>query len=113
MENKNLLKKAYSFLLSLVLVLCTLSLPLSASAESYEQKLRDKGFSESYIDSLVQLHKEYPNWEFEAFKTGLDWSAAVSGERSSHRNQIIEKSSDYGEKFYSKWSKVKTAKIKK
>lgn len=107
MANKNFLKKAYSFLLSLVLVLCTLSLPLSASAESYEQKLRDKGFSESYIDSLVQLHKEYPNWEFEAFKTGLDWSAAVSGERSSHRNQIIEKSSDYGEKFYCGCEKCK------
>ena len=28
----------------------------------------------------MKLHKQYPKWEFEAFKTGLDWNAAVAAE---------------------------------
>ena len=93
------MKKALSLVLSLIFVLSVLA-PFSAYASSYEQKLRDKGFTEGYIAPLAALHKKYPNWNFEAFKTNLNWKEAVNGERSVHSNQIIEKSSDYDDSYY-------------
>ena len=77
------MKKALSLVLSLIFVLSVLA-PFSAYASSYEQKLRDKGFTEGYIAPLAALHKKYPNWNFEAFKTNLNWKEAVNGERSVH-----------------------------
>ncbi len=67
------------------------STPLTAEAADYAAELRSKGFPESYIDDIVKLHKQYPNWIFKPLKTGLDWSAAVAGERKKHNQQLIEK----------------------
>ena len=101
------MKRFFSILISLTMAFGAFSLCGTASANDYAQSLRNGGFSESYIDSLVQLHSKHPNWEFKAFKTGLDWSAAVAGERSQHKNQIIEKSSSYGDRYYCNCSKCK------
>lgn len=62
---------------------------------TYANDLKDKGFPDSYIPALVELHEKYPNWIFEPFKTGLNWSSAVSGERSHgntvpHSQQLIQ-----------------------
>lgn len=56
----------------------------------YMQKLIDKGFPKSYVEALAELHQKYPEWDFEPFVTGLDWSTAVSGERNPHKKQLIE-----------------------
>jgi len=37
-------------------------------------------FPESYKSYLRELHKKYPNWEFKAIKTGLDWSTVITQE---------------------------------
>ncbi len=95
------MKKVLSLFLSLVMLLSVLSaFGLSASAATYRQQLKDKGFPDSYLDSLVALHNQYPNWEFKPFKTGVNWSDAVDGERSSHSKQIIEKTSSYSDIYY-------------
>ncbi len=47
---------------------------------SFEEKLTAQGFPESYKVLLRNLHIMYPNWEFKAVHTGLDWSAVVAGE---------------------------------
>lgn len=99
-------KKAVSLVLSLTLF-ASVYAPVCASASSYEETLRKKGFTDGYIDSLVALHKKYPNWEFEAFNTGLTWNEAINGERSTHSNQIIEKLSSYGNDYYCSCSKCK------
>ncbi len=99
-------KRSVSILLSVILLVSTFaSFPSSASAASFENQLKEDGFPSSYISSLVALHKKYPNWSFKAFHTGLDWEKAVDGERSSHSNQVIEKSSSLSNAYYCKCSK--------
>ena len=97
------MKKFISILMVTMLIVNTFALyisPMSASAASYEQTLRNKGFPESYIPALTELHEKYPNWVFEPLITGLDWQTAVNGERSSHGKQLIEKYSAYPNSYY-------------
>lgn len=42
----------------------------------------------------MKLHKQYPKWEFEAFKTGLDWNAAVAAESKVGLN-LLSNSKSY------------------
>ncbi len=44
-----------------------------SSDADFEAYLNSQGFPESYKDSLRQLHAEYPNWQFLAQHTGLDF----------------------------------------
>ncbi|MFR5876254.1 MAG: fibronectin type III domain-containing protein [Eubacterium sp.] len=95
------MKKILSLLLSIVMIVCSLSaFAISADAASFSAELKAKGFPDSYISSLVTLHEKYPNWNFEVFNTGLKWSDAVSGERSPHSKQLIQKSSSLGSAYY-------------
>lgn len=94
-------KRIISFMLSVIMLFgCVSALPMSASAASYEDQLRAKGFTDSYITKLSALHKQYPNWNFEAFKTGLNWSDAVAGERKTHKQQNIEIQTSLPNSFY-------------
>ncbi len=54
----------------------------------YAKVLRDAGFPESYIASLVLLHEKYPEWKFEPVQTGLDWTTAVAMESMNGRNLV-------------------------
>lgn len=56
----------------------------------YMAELEAKGFPKSYVEDLLELHKKYPEWEFEPFITNLDWATAVAGERNPHKKQLIE-----------------------
>ena len=99
------MKKILSLLLSAILAVNIFAIsigssPLTAEAADYAAELRSKGFPESYIDDLVQLHNQYPNWIFKPLKTGLDWSAAVAGERKKHNQQLIEKNSHNASNMY-------------
>ena len=60
--------------------------------EEYIQILLDKGFPKSYVEDLLALYRKHPQWEFEPFITNLDWAEAVTGERTPHNKQLIEKS---------------------
>lgn len=48
--------------------------------KEFEEEMNRQGFPDSYKDYLRKLHAQYPYWEFRAYKTGLDWNAAVDGE---------------------------------
>ena len=37
----------------------------------YKEYLKGLGFPDSYLDSLVQLHEKYPNWNFEVFNSSI------------------------------------------
>lgn len=54
----------------------------------FEQRLRAEGFPESYIEPLMQLHSQYPNWIFKAYHTGLDWVTAIQNESIPGKNLI-------------------------
>lgn len=62
--------------------------------EDFEENLYKAGFPASYVELLLELHKEYPEWEFIPFITGLTWEEAVNGEHTPHNKQLIEKSVD-------------------
>ncbi len=56
----------------------------------YVDNLIAAGFPRSYTENLLALHKAYPEWVFEPFITGLEWSNALAGERNPHKKQLIE-----------------------
>ncbi len=53
---------------------------ITASDASYEQELRNKGFTDGYLPYLVYLHQKHPNWVFNAVNTGYNWDEALSSE---------------------------------
>ncbi len=54
--------------------------------QSFEKQL--VAFPESYKASISALKATYPNWNFVAINTGLDWNTAVSNESVVGRNLI-------------------------
>ena len=54
----------------------------------FESKLSMEGFPESYKSGLRALHAQYPNWEFKAYQTGLDWNTVISAESVPGKNVI-------------------------
>lgn len=54
-----------------------------SSDTDFETKLSNEGFPESYKVMLRDIHAKYPNWEFKAVHTGLDWNQVVAGEANT------------------------------
>ncbi len=54
----------------------------------FESKLAVQGFPESYKPYLRALHEKYPEWEFEAFHTGLDWNDVIKAETEAGINLL-------------------------
>lgn len=66
----NIMKKTAALALALIMSLGIFAAPVSVFAENttdeaYMQSLRDKGFPEDYLPSLLALHKKYNEWTFE------------------------------------------------
>lgn len=53
-----------------------------------EQDLKAKGFPSSYWNDLCTLKQKYPNWEFNAINTGLNFIDVVNGESKCGKNTI-------------------------
>ncbi len=60
----------------------------STRTKDFETKLAEEGFPESYKEKLRVLHASYPNWEFRAYHTGLDWQTVIDNESTVGRNLI-------------------------
>lgn len=56
----------------------------------YRNSLFAAGFPESYLDDLVRLHAQYPNWIFIPFNTGLDWNTVIDNESIKNRNLVYK-----------------------
>ncbi len=61
--------------------------PITGNVD-FETKLEQQGFPESYKAGLRQLHAMYPNWEFRAYHTGLDWNTVIAAESVPGKNVI-------------------------
>lgn len=61
---------------------------LSPAAMDFESKLVAEGFPESYKTSLRSLHLMYPDWEFKAYHTGLDWNTVIDAESVPAKNLL-------------------------
>lgn len=76
-------KIVISILLSFLMVTILLpSIPVLATEKKYTQQVKSgvDAFPSSYQQALRQLQKAYPNWNFEAYYTGIDWSDLVANE---------------------------------
>ncbi len=60
----------------------------NSSADDYESYLDSQGFPESYRIYLREMHRQHPNWVFEAQHLGIDWNRAVSEETVIGRNLV-------------------------
>ena len=60
--------------------------------QNYANTLRQKGFPESYVEKLVKLHAQHPNWNFEVSKTNMTLNQAVDGEYSPINKNLISTS---------------------
>lgn len=97
------MKRLISVLLSIVMALSALnSFSLTAFASTYAEQLKAKGFPSSYVNALVALHDKYPNWTFVPQKTGLNWDDVITGERTPHASQMIQKQSSLSSAYYCK-----------
>lgn len=67
----------------------TLRTSSRTASTDYEKELEKKGFPSSYWDKLSALHKLYPNWNFVANKTNINFDTAVSKEISDVDNNLI------------------------
>lgn len=56
--------------------------------DEYKTELLKAGFPENYCTALMKLHEDYPNWEFVAWDTGLDWQEAVEAESAVGKNTV-------------------------
>ena len=61
---------------------------VDTSNMDFESKLVAEGFPESYKAALRILHAQYPNWEFKAYHTGLDWNTVIAAEGTPGKNVI-------------------------
>ena len=61
----------------------------------YVASLKEKGFPDTYIPYLVQLHKLHPAWVFTATDTGLNWSDVLAKENKSGVSVISYVFPDY------------------
>ena len=56
--------------------------------DDYYALLREKGFPESYLPYLAEIHARHPNWVFNAEAINLDFDDVVKGESYYGRNLL-------------------------
>lgn len=67
----------------------------SGETDDFEAYLTAQGFPESYKPALRVLHQLYPDWEFVAVHTNLDWATVVAKESVVGKNLVPRTSSTY------------------
>ena len=74
----------------------------------YKDYLKELGFPETYISSLLELHIKHPNWRFEVMKIKYDFNQLVSMEYDGYYKgwSLIEDTGRYfdGYKSFDSWS---------
>lgn len=84
-------------LLIIVAILSIFIIPINSAyaATTYTQTLKSgiSNFPKEYQDALNQIKKLHPNWNFEAYYTGISWDTLILNETGTHgRNRVINSS---------------------
>lgn len=66
----------------------------SMTDAEFKESLKNAGFPDSYLASLVTLHKTYPLWSYVPYKTGLSWSTVIKNESKVGLN-LLSSSKSY------------------
>ena len=66
------------------------------AATTYTQTLKSgiSSFPKEYQTALKKIQTIHPNWNFEAYYTGIPWNTVVLNETASHGRNRVHKSSD-------------------
>ncbi len=77
----------------IIFIMGIISMLYRVTATQYYQRIETgiSAFPESYQTKLRELSNKYPNWKFQAYKTGISWNELISKERgndSVHRNRV-------------------------
>lgn len=66
-----------------------------SAASTYNQYVKSgiSAFPEDYQVYLKKLQEDHPNWTFDAYYTGIDWSELVKNETDHGHNRIIDTAS--------------------
>ena len=88
------MKRKIEIIIVLIIVISTaLSIQYIVDAVQYVQYIRSgiNAFPTDYQVKLNEIAKEHPNWNFQAYYTGISWDTLIEKERdeSIHRNRVI------------------------
>lgn len=64
--------------------------------DSYTNELKNKGFPDSYIPYLLEIHARHPEWKFTAENVKKDFTSAVNGESGNGTSLIQESAFSQG-----------------
>lgn len=66
---------------------------VKADTDNFDEYIELQGFPESYHEKLKALHKEFPNWIFEAQHTDIKWNDVIAGQYKLGMSLIQDSSS--------------------
>lgn len=55
----------------------------------YRTYLKNKGFPDTYLDSLVSLHEKHPDWNFEVFNADISFNEMVNIEYTKEGKSLL------------------------
>lgn len=97
----NILKISKKILILIMICLFSFALVLTnssfAAATKYTQTLKSgiSSFPKEYQEALNKIKDKHPNWNFEAYYTGIPWNTVILNETASHgRNRVIKSSEE-------------------
>lgn len=81
-------------LLIIIAILSIFIIPINSAyaVTTYKQSLKSgiSNFPKEYQNALNQIKKLHPNWNFEAYYTGISWDNLILNETGTHgRNRVI------------------------
>ena len=93
------MKKVLLVVVLLCVITALIFVPQIVSAAQYTQYIKSgiSAFPADYQEKLKALSQKYPNWNFQAYYTGIDWNELIEKERGNedindpntiHRNRV-------------------------
>ncbi len=67
---------------------CFFIITINNKVQASTKKSGIENFPDSYKPYLYELKKKYPNWEFTALYTGIDWNTAIQNEYANDKNLV-------------------------
>lgn len=74
--------------LKYIVFFCAFFIIFCTKSQASIKKDGIENFPENYKPYLQELKKKYPNWEFTALYTGLDWNYVISQEYRNDKNLV-------------------------
>ena len=85
-------KKIFIILIFVILInIILLNANILYAESTYTQTIKSgiDAFPESYREALTNLQQQHPNWNFEAYYTGISWDVLVANETDCGHNRVI------------------------